>query len=772
MGNITVTHNMLPPGAGTASLDTARAHLSEVQGRMFRVAAVARARGVLAPDGVQRVRSLMKAGATPKVTTAVRAAEVATESERFLLELVALVGEESLAWNPASNECSEGDLATIGAVDESLPHTTDLGGTTVAPEVDAEAVQGAGPGPSPAKRGRPRAPESAGKRRALAELSSAEISEAASRHTLVTAMQQGATAAEALRLIGRENSQTARRWAQRVYQRYVSTGGRLYDGRHTPQKRDPKVLTTAVAATAEMLWLHHRGAAGSAIRRRIGEMITELGEKRDAGGDISYHPLGQAMLEGSVELPSVPTLYRFFESLGPDKAKIREVGFAEWVRQTRTITKEQPWALHANERWEIDHTLLDSHVKTIGPDGMWRQSRPWLTAIIDVYSRAVMAIVLSLRAPDAFTTAIALRRAILPKADWPAWTPRGLPLLLVLDNGKDFRASDVATSVNALGIRQEFCAPHTPDQKPHIERFFGTLTRNLLPMLPGYVNGVERGATWAPTRIGRLLTVPQLRAHVERWIVEFYHQEEHHTTRRRPVELWEESVPGLHVPPREDLDVLLLQTDERKVSRGFIRFTPLVSNRKRLYYAPALLGANGQRVLLRYNPDDLASVMVYDALTRERLGEAWDVNSPLSPYSKESIRQQSKDFRIRMGMEVKPLIQRGEQYHEHIAKHDRVGTKRSAAAEAEMRDIRAAADAEIIQAEAQLQEPGFRTAAQCAADEDAAMEREMKERMRAAARANRPGSVVTATINTLPHSSPAASGPEQVTKTITRARLA
>ena len=177
-------------------------------------------------------------------------------------------------------------------------------------------------------------------------------------------------------------------------------------------------------------------------------------------------------------------------------------------------------------------------------------------------------------------------------------------------------------------------------------------------------------------------------------------------------------------------------------------------------------------MLLRYNPDDLASVMVYDALTRERLGEAWDVNSPLSPYSKESIRQQSKDFRIRMGAEVKPLIQRGEEYHEHIAKHDRVGTKRSAAAEAEMREIRAAADAEMAKAEAELQTPGFRTAAQGAADEDAAMEREMKERMRAAARANRPGPVVTATINTMPQSAPTPSESDQVMKSPPRARLA
>lgn len=770
-----MTFNAKPQDTATPpSLDAARAELGVVQGDLYSIAAAARSRGVLTPEGVRRLRSIMKAGAPAKVTSVSRAVEVKLQSEQFTRELKELLGEQ---WatdevvSEADSELVPSDGATSGSVSPGEDVDEEVAGPVVPPSVETMTGQSNVRMPARAQRGRPRSKHPAGKRRALAELSATELAEAAVRRTLVTAMEQGATAAEALRLIGRADTSTARRWAQRVYQRYVNNGGQLYDARHTPPKRDPKVMTTAIAATAEMLWLHHRGAAASAIRRRISDMVKELAAQRDAGREISHHPLGQAMLEGSVELPSVPTLYRFFASLGEDKAKIRQLGFAEWVRQNRTITKEQPWALHSNERWEIDHTLLDTHVKTQGQDGLWSQARPWLTAIIDVYSRAIVAIVLSLRAPDAFTTAIALRRAILPKADWPAWTPRGLPLLLVLDNGKDFRAADIATSVNALGIRQEFCAPYTPDQKPHIERFFGTLTRNLLPMLPGYVHGADRGESWTQTRIDRLLTVPQLRAYVERWIVEFYHQEEHHTTRRRPVELWEESVPGLNVPPREDLDVLLLQTDERTVSRGFIRFTPLVSNRKRLYYTPALLGANGRRVMLRYNPDDLASVMVYDALTRERLGEAWDVNSPISPYSKESIRQQAKDFRTRMGTEVKPLIQRGEAYFDHIATHDRVGTKRSAAEEVEMREIRAAADAEIAQAERELQTPGFRTAEKGAAEEEDDMVREMKERMRATARAKRTGPIVTATIAT-PQSPPVPSDSDQPTKPSPRARLA
>ena len=743
--------------SGASSLDEAREALEDVQSRLYDIAAKAHAQGVLGPEGIRRVRSLMKTGATGKVTSSSRAVEVRLESERFIAELEQRLGGDvgTAAAAPTPTAPTEDGAAAAGAVGVDPAPANGAAAVEPAPEeVDAEqpgaelpTAIGSADAPKPLRRGRPREIAPRTKRRALGELSPDEIAEAAVRRTLVTAMEQGTTAAAALRLIGRKDTSSARRWAQRVYKRYAKDG-QLYDRRHAPEKRELKVMTSAIASTAELLWLHHRGSAASAIRQRIKDMIKELAAQHDAGKDISFHPLGQAMLEGSVELPSVPTLYRFFESLGEDKAKIRELGFSEWIRQTRTITKEQPWARHANERWEIDHSLLDTHVRTLGPDGLWQPARAWLTAIIDVYSRAIMAIVLSLRAPDAFTTAIALRRAILPKPEWPAWTPRGVGELLVLDNGKDFRAEDVTTSVNALGMRHQFCNPQSPDEKPHIERFFGTVTRNLLPMLPGYVDGAERGEPWTDARIQRLLTVQQLRAQVERWIVEFYHQQVHDSTQRRPVELWEEGVPCVNVPPREDLDVLLLQTDERKVSRGFIRFSPRSSGRKRLYYAPALLGANGRRVQLRYNPDDLASVMVYDALTRERLGEAWDVHSPTSPYSKESIRQQARDYRAHIGAEVKPLIKRGEAYFDHIAKHDRVGTKRSTALEQEMRDLRAAADAEIAEAERALATPGFRTAAEVAAQDEDDMVREMKERMLAAARAGRSGSAGAASTPT------------------------
>lgn len=724
------------------SLEIGRQGLAAAQAHLFECAAAAHARGLVSADEIVRVRSLMKAGAAAKVTSAARAEQMRVESEAFAQSLEQRLGITDAEPSRGEAPARGGDAVTRRADGDGGTHTGEVPEGSRGPTPGELAIPAPGPaetqGPGVPQRGRGRPPKakSARSRRSLAELSPEELAEAAERRTVVDAMANGATAAAALRLIGRGDTPAARRWAQRVYQRYAKDG-QLFDRRHTPQSREPKVMTGAVASTAELLWLHHRDSAASAIRRRIAEMIAELTREREAGKDISYHPLGQAILEGSAEVPSIPTLYRFFESLGEDKAKIRALGFSEWVRQARPTTKDGPWALHANERWEIDHTRLDTHVRTLGDDGLWRPARPWLTAVIDVYSRAIMGLVLSLRTPDAFTTAIVLRRAILPKPEWPAWTPRGLPRLLVLDNGRDFQASDVAASLNALGIQQQFCDPHTPDQKPHIERWFGTLTRNLLPMLPGYVDGNERGDGWSQRRVDRLLLVPQLRANIERWVVEFYHREVHHTTQRRPVELWEESVPEVKVPLREDLDVFLLQTDERKVSRGFIRFSPERNGRKRLYYAPALLGANGRRVLLRYNPDDLASVMVYDLLTRERLGEAWDVNAPASPFSKQSIREQARDFRERIGREVRPLIQRGEAYYEHIAAHDRIGTKRSAPAEREMRDMRAAADAKIAEAERELATPGFLTASEAAAAEEDEMAREMKERMRAAARSGR-----------------------------------
>jgi putative transposase len=86
-----------------------------------------------------------------------------------------------------------------------------------------------------------------------------------------------------------------------------------------------------------------------------------------------------------------------------------------------------------NAIWQADHTELDILVK----DGDGTARRPWLTIILDDYSRAVAGFCLSLAAPSSIQTALALRQAIWRKPQ-PGWHVCGIPQVLYSDHGSDF----------------------------------------------------------------------------------------------------------------------------------------------------------------------------------------------------------------------------------------------------------------------------------------------------------------------------------------------
>jgi hypothetical protein len=86
-----------------------------------------------------------------------------------------------------------------------------------------------------------------------------------------------------------------------------------------------------------------------------------------------------------------------------------------------------------NDIRQADHTLLDLWVRHDGGPPV----RPWLTVIMDDYSRAIAGFGLSVQAPSAIHTALLLRQAIWRKP-LPQWSVCGIPLTFYTDHGSDF----------------------------------------------------------------------------------------------------------------------------------------------------------------------------------------------------------------------------------------------------------------------------------------------------------------------------------------------
>ena len=128
-----------------------------------------------------------------------------------------------------------------------------------------------------------------------------------------------------------------------------------------------------------------------------------------------------------------------------------------------------------NQLWELDSTPAD----VMCADG----KRYAIVAALDVWSRRGRVLV----APTSRASAIAalLRRCIL---DW------GVPEIVRTDEGRDYTSRHVLGVLADLEIEHDPCPPYTPEAKPHVERFLGTMARDLFAFLPGFTGHDVVGA--------------------------------------------------------------------------------------------------------------------------------------------------------------------------------------------------------------------------------------------------------------------------------------
>lgn len=252
-------------------------------------------------------------------------------------------------------------------------------------------------------------------------------------------------------------------------------------------------------------------------------------------------------------------------------------------------------ASRANEMWQADHTPLD--IVLLDPTGKPR--RPWLTVIIDDYSRAIAGYMLSFQAPSALQTALALRGAIWRKAD-PHWHVCGIPDQFYTDHGSDFESQHMEQVSADIKMQLVFSWPGQPRGRGRIERFFNTVNQMFLEVQPGYH---PKGAPpVTPT-----LTLPEFEARWRTWLLDEYHGRVHSETGQTPHARWTAGGWLPRLPESlEQLDLLLLTVaTSRRVQQDGIRF-------RGLRYLDLMLGGYvGEDVTIRHDPRDMAEIRVY-----------------------------------------------------------------------------------------------------------------------------------------------------------------
>jgi putative transposase len=129
--------------------------------------------------------------------------------------------------------------------------------------------------------------------------------------------------------------------------------------------------------------------------------------------------------------PSYGSVYNVVRTLSPAMVTLAHEGQAAFRDRFELIYRHR--ADQPNAIWQADHTELDILIL----DSNGAVIRPWLTTVMDDYSRAVSGYMLFLGAPSALHTSLALRQAIWRKQN-PDWPVCGIPDVLYVDHGSDF----------------------------------------------------------------------------------------------------------------------------------------------------------------------------------------------------------------------------------------------------------------------------------------------------------------------------------------------
>ena len=174
-----------------------------------------------------------------------------------------------------------------------------------------------------------------------------------------------------------------------------------------------------------------------------------------------------------------------------------------------------------NELWQIDASPADVLCK----DGRYT-----IYVCIDVFSRRIVASVS--RTARADSVGQLLKKAMLAF---------GVPETIKTDNGSDFVARSTKRLLAALQIETITSAPFSPEQKGVVERAIGTLQRDIMPLLPGFIGhsvadrkAIENRKAFSK-RLGQDdaraftvdLTMADFSEYLDRMIDERYHHRAH-----------------------------------------------------------------------------------------------------------------------------------------------------------------------------------------------------------------------------------------------------
>lgn len=307
-----------------------------------------------------------------------------------------------------------------------------------------------------------------------------------------------------------------------------------------------------------------------------------------------------ARQEGISDRFSYQTVRRFLQSRGLTRQR-RKRGFIRKGEELAIIERENREvrsyeATHAGGLWHLDMHFAKRPILT--ESGEW--AMPILFAVIDDHSRLIC------HAQWYFTETT----RDLVHGFSQALMRRGLPRLVMSDNGAAMTSAEFTEGLQRLGINHATTMAYSPYQNGKIESWWGQVESKLMAML-------ERKKD---------ITLGELNRMTHAWIEMDYHHQLHSTTKQKPIERFMASASVLRAcPGSQELRLAFRLEDQRKQRRS----DGTISVEGIRYEIPGRF-RHIQKVKIRYARWDLSEVSLVSEQTGQIVCALYPINRELN----------------------------------------------------------------------------------------------------------------------------------------------
>ncbi|MCG7313422.1 TnsA endonuclease N-terminal domain-containing protein [Priestia flexa] len=259
----------------------------------------------------------------------------------------------------------------------------------------------------------------------------------------------------------------------------------------------------------------------------------------------------------------------------------------------------------------IDHTELD--IELVCSKTGTNLGRPWLTLLIDAYSRMICSFYITFDSPSYRSLMVTMRECVRKH--------NRLPQTIVVDGGKEFHSIYFDTLLANFELNKKIRPPAKARFGSIIERFFGTTNSSFLHYLQGntqVTKNVRQITKKNNPKSHAIWTLESLNDALENWLTEIYSKNIHPSLdNQTPLETFEKGLRDSGersfklIPYNQDFLVLTMPS----IKKGNVKVNSRTGIRINYtnYWNPIFKSIllDGNSVPVRYDPFDISTAYAY-----------------------------------------------------------------------------------------------------------------------------------------------------------------